>query len=229
VRVGGGEVPAELLCERGGELIYLQARGAGAELHRLGRADGGGQESLALGPEVGEQQEDCGAGTCAREYERSTPDGGTTFRFDERRSNYYGAWAPETRISGGGGARAWRASCPGQRPLLLCFTARRTVQVVIAGDPNDEPPTFVVDYLASDLGPHPKETLHLTRGEVVKSGTGYQATFANKGFSYRLQASVDPAAPGATLSVEKDGKALQTETCLAYSAFPAHLDWAAHR
>jgi hypothetical protein len=218
--------PVLALCEQRDDLVFVASDPPA--LFALNRQDGGVEESLPLkaAPPT-EPEYDCGMGSCFFEHSLESKDGKERLLWSGRRSNYYGSWAPQVVLKSLEVPHTWRAICPGERPLMVCFTERRTVQVEIAGDRNDEPMHFTVDYVATPPGVETRDTLHLSRGRVVTLPHGFVARFSNKGYRYVLSASSDPSDPGATLTVEAHDKKIQTEPCIAYGLWPQHLAWAA--
>jgi hypothetical protein len=227
-REGVEAVHADLLCSSERGLVYLVRTDSGAELRRLDR-QAAVVDRLALTP-TEEQIDppnsaewDCGMGRCDRTLRRTSVDGQHVLEFRQTKSLYYQDWEPETRIVETGAKDGWRAICPGGRPLLQCHTSRRTVLVRLAGDPNDEPPGWNVEYVA--LSHDGKETLHLGNGRVKRAHAGYEVTFTNKGYQYLLAMGAVPAAPSASLRVLKGRNQIQEEACLGWAVYPNHLDW----
>lgn len=226
-RLDAAWVPVSSVCEAQGVLVTLTPEA----FTRLDPKTGKPGERLALKPMEGAEPEwEGAAGTSYRMYSRTSADG-RELQVHESLSNYWADWAPNTTVAESvrtvpPGGQRWRVRCPGGRVLMQCFTSRRLARVLVAGDQNDEPAHYTVDYAALPLGGGQKETLHLSGGKVTRSGMSIRAEFRNKGFRYLLEASVDPQKPGATLQVFKGKQGIQTEECVGYAAYPKHAEWA---
>ncbi|MFS0736211.1 hypothetical protein ABC347_04095 [Sphingomonas sp. 1P06PA] len=99
---------------------------------------------------------------------------------------------------------------PGARLLLI--TPRRTVLVIADTRGGLRYEAYPHDAV-SITGP----AIRLTGGTLQHAGRHDIYSFANRGFGYRIDASRDPARPGAVLTVSRAGSTIQTEPAIAYS------------
>jgi hypothetical protein len=208
--VGGDRAwrPAELLCGSAKEVIAV----GGGRLTRVSRQDGAKLEDVRV--EEKEVEENCGLGSCSRQSTLQR-EGEPPLAFSGRRSNYYGDWA--------WGGTLGDAQCPGGRPVAVCLTARREISIQVVGDPNTEDEGNSLTYVAADARTR-GEPFRVEGGKVERAGPGeeYAVSFRNQGWTYRLQVSAG-AAPAASLRVERGGKVVQTEPCVAFGVWPEHL------
>lgn len=93
--------------------------------------------------------------------------------------------------------------------VLLVVTGRRTITISRAHDET-------LAYAASTR-PDGTPDLRLAGGHLSASPHSDMFMFANGRYRYRLQASRDPARPGATLTVLRDGRTILREPAFAYS------------
>ena len=222
-RLNGTFVATSLSCESKDGLVFVQT--SPPALHVVARGDGAPVRTVPLQALPPQPEFDCGAGTCFFQHSLSPLTGPGTFQLTGQQSNYYGSWTPFISLREQGVESGLKAACPGERLLAVCFTARRTVQVLVSGDPNDTPARFGVDYVATSPGAEKHETLHLAHGKVKKANAGYEVTFRNRGFTYSLRVSSASAA----LDVHQGAKSMQSEECVSYGFWPRHLDAALGR